>query len=102
MNNHINFADFMELWHWKNKPLLVMDKMYLNDEFDTILMQLADEHGDTLSNIKRYDIEFEFAIFPEFSPLRLSAYINPKYTEAEVVGVFIGQNFIIVYLDDLR
>lgn len=99
MNNHINFYDFMELWHWKNKPLLVMDKLYLNDEFDTVLMELSDHREDTLENIKQYDIEFEFAIFPEFSPLKLSAYILPKYTEAEVVGVFVGHDFIIVYLD---
>ena len=99
MNNHINFYDFMELWHWKNKPLLVMDKLYLNDEFDTVLMELSDHHKDTLENIKQYDIEFEFAIFPEFSPLRCSVYIQPKYIEAEVVGVFVGQGFIIVYLD---
>ena len=75
MNNHINFYDFMELWHWKNKPLLVMDKLYLNDEFDTVLMELSDHHKDTLENIKQYDIEFEFAIFPEFSPFRCSVYI---------------------------
>lgn len=74
MGNHINFYDFMELWHWKNKPLLVMDKLYLNDEFDTVLMELSDHHVDTLENIKQYDIEFEFAIFPEFSPLRCSVY----------------------------
>ena len=102
MNNHINFYDFMELWHWKNKPLLVMDKMYLEDEFDDVLMELADNHQDTLENIKQFDVEFEFAIFPEFSPLRCSVYIQPKYTEAEVVGVFVGQDFIIVFLDDLR
>ena len=102
MNNHINFYDFMELWHWKNKPLLVMDKLYLNDDFDTVLMELSDHHEDTLENIKQYDIEFEFAIFPEFSPLRCSVYIQNKYTEAEVVSVFIGQDFVIVYLDDLR
>ena len=101
-NNHINFYDFMELCHWKNKPLLVMDKMYLNDEFDNELMSLADHHNDTLDNILEHDIEFEFAIFPQFSPLRCSAYIKPKYTEAEVVGVFVGQDFIIVYLDDLE
>lgn len=99
MNNHINFYDFMELWHWKNKPLLVMDKLYLNDEFDTVLMELSDHHEDTLENIKQYDIEFEFAIFPEFSPLKSTAYIQPRYTEAEVIGVFVGQDFIIVYLD---
>lgn len=102
MNNHINFYDFMELWHWKNKPLLVMDKLYLNDEFDTVLMELSDHHEDTLENIKQYDIEFEFAILPEFSPFRCSVYIQPMYTEAEVVSVFIGQDFVIVYLDDLR
>ena len=102
MNNHINFYDFMELWHWKNKPLLVMDKMYLEDEFDDVLMELADHHQDTLENIKQFDIEFEFAIFPEFTPLKLSAYILPKYTQAEVVGVFVGLDFVIVYLDDLR
>ena len=102
MNNHINFYDFMELWHWKNKPLLVMDKLYLNDEFDTVLMKLSDNHKDTLENIKQYDIEFEFAIFPKFSLLRCSVYIQPKYTEAEVVGVFVGQDFVIVYLDDIR
>ena len=101
-NNHINFYDFMELWHWKNKPLLVMDKLYLNDEFDTVLMELSEHRADTLENIKQYDIEFEFAIFPEFSSLRCSAYIKPKYTEAEVVGVFVGQDFVIVYLDDLE
>ena len=91
MNNHINFYDFMELC-----------KMYLEDEFDDVLMELADNHQDTLENIKQFDVEFEFAIFPEFSPLRCSVYIQPKYTEAEVVGVFVGQDFIIVFLDDLR
>ena len=101
MGNHINFADFMNLWHWKNNPLLVMDKLYLEDGFDDDLMVLADNHQDTLENIKMFDIEFEFAIFPEFTPLRLSAYILPKYTEAEVVGIFVGQDFVIVYLDDL-
>ena len=99
MENHINFADFMNLWHWKNKPLLVMDKLYLNDEFDTVLMDLSDHHEDTLENIKQYDIEFEFAIFPEFSPLKSTVYIQPRYTEAEVMGFFVGQDFIIVYLD---
>lgn len=102
MGNHINFADFMELWHWKNKPLLVMDKLYLEDEFDNELMILADNHTDTLKNIRKFDIEFEFAIYPEFSPLRSTVYIQPKYTEAEVVGVFVGQDFVIVYLDDLE
>ena len=102
MNNHINFDNFMELWHWKNKPLLVMDKLYLEDSFDDELMVLADNHQDTLDNLKQFDIEFEFAIFPEFTPFKLSAYILPKYTNAEVVGVFVGQDFIIVYLDDLR
>ena len=99
MENHINFTDFMELWHWKNKLLLVMDKLYLEDEFDSIMMELADSHLDRLEHIKQYDIEFEFAIFPEFTPLKLSAYILPKYTEAEVVSVFVGEDFIIVYLD---
>lgn len=99
MENHINFADFMNLWHWKNKPLLVMDKLYLEDSFDDDLMVLADNHQDTLDNIKQFDIEFEFAIFPEFTPLKSTAYIQPRYTEAEVMGVFVGQDFIIVYLD---
>ena len=99
MENHINFADFMNLWHWKNKPLLVMDKLYLEDGFDDDLMVLADNHQDTLKNIKMFDIEFEFAIFPEFSPLKCTCYIQPKYIEAEVVGVFVGRDFIIVYLD---
>ena len=99
MENRINFADFMNLWHWKNKPLLVMDKMYLEDEFDDVLMNLADNHQDRLEHINQFDIEFEFAIFPEFTPLKLSAYILPKYTEAEVIGVFVGHDFIIVYLD---
>ena len=99
MENHINFADFMNLWHWKNKLLLVMDKLYLEDEFDNIMMELADSHLDRLEHIKQYDIEFEFAIFPEFSPLKSTAYIQPRYTEAEVMGVFVGQDFIIVYLD---
>lgn len=102
MENHINFNDFMNMWHWKNKPLLVMDKLYLEDEFDTYLMELADSHLDKLEHIKQYDVEFEFAIFPEFSPLRCSVYIQPKYTESEVVSVFVGQDFIIVFLDDLR
>ena len=99
MENHINFADFMNLWHWKNKPLLVMSAFYLEDDFDTELMVLADHHNDTLDNIIEYDIEFEFAIFPEFSPLKSTVYIQPRYTEAEVMGVFVGQDFIIVYLD---
>ena len=99
MKNCINFADFMELWHWKNKTLLVADKVLLDDEFDTILMELSDHHKDTLENIKQYDIEFEFAIFPEFSPLKSTVYITPMYTEAEVSRVFVGQDFIIVYLD---
>lgn len=102
MNNHINFDNFMELWHWKNKPLLVMDKMYLEDDFDDVLMEMADNHQDTLENLKQFDIEFEFAIFPEYTPLKLSAYILSKYTEAEVVGVFVGRDFVLVYLDDLR
>lgn len=97
--NKINFADFMNLWHWKNKPLLVMDQMYLEDTFDDELMVMADNHQDTLDNIKQYDVEFEFAIFPEFTPLKLAVYIQPKYAEAEVVGVFVGKDFIIVYLD---
>lgn len=99
MENHINFADFMNLWHWKNKPLLVMSAFYLEDNFDSELMELADRHLDLLENIKEYDIEFEFAICPEFSPLKSTVYIQPKYTEAEVIGVFVGQDFIIVYLD---
>lgn len=98
--NKINFADFMNLWHWKNKPLLVLDKLFLeDDDFDSELMVLADNHQDTLENIKQFDIEFEFALFPEFSPLRCTVYIQPKYTAAEVMGVFVGQDFIIVYLD---
>ena len=97
--NKINFADFMNLWHWKNKTLLVMDKLYLEDNFDDELMVLADSRLDSLDHIKQYDIEFEFAIFPEFSPLKSTAYIQPRYTEAEVMGVFVGQDFIIVYLD---
>lgn len=87
MNNHINFYDFMELWHWKNKPLFVMDKMYLEDSFDDTLMLLADAHQDKLERIKKFDIEFEFAIFSEFSPLKSTVYIQPRYTEAEVIGV---------------
>lgn len=97
--NKINFADFMNLWHWKNKPLLVMDKLYLEDEFDNELMSLADMGQDRLEYLKEFDIEFEFALFPEFSPLKCTCYIQPKYTEAEVVGVFVGRDFIIVYLD---
>ena len=97
--NKINFADFMNLWRWKNKPLLVMSAFYLEDDFDTELMVLADDHNDTLDNIMGYDIEFEFAILPEFSPLKSTVYIQPRYTEAEVMGVFVGRDFIIVYLD---
>lgn len=97
--NKINFADFMKLWHWKNKPLLVMDSGALDEEFDNDLMILADNHEDRLENIKQFDIEFEFALLPEFTPLRCTVYLKPKYTEAEVIGVFVGQDFIIVYLD---
>lgn len=97
--NKINFADFMNLWHWKNKLLLVMDKLYLEDGFDDELMVLADSHLDRLEHIKQYDIEFDFAIYPEFTPLKCTTYLQPKYTEAEVIGVFVGEDFIIVYLD---
>ena len=90
----MTLSDFMGIWTLSNRTVIVCDSKYYDNAFDEL-----DNINDGNGNIDDFRNHMEFAFVPywsEFSPLY---YLHPKYADAEVDAFYIGDTYIIVWLD---
>lgn len=86
--------DFMGAWTLSNRTVIVCDAKYYDNAFDEL-----DDINDGNGSIDDFRNYMEFAFVPYWSEFAPEYYLHPKYADAEVYAFYIGDTYIIVWLD---
>jgi hypothetical protein len=87
-------ADFMNMWTRANRSVIICDSKCSDDCFDDV-----DDLNDGKARIQDFNNYIEFAFIPHYSQFNSKYYLHPKFAFAEVTEFFIGDTYIIVWLD---
>ncbi len=90
----MTLSDFVGMWTLSNRTVIVCDAKYYDNAFDK-LDNINDGNG-SIDDFRNY---MEFAFVPYWSEFAAMYYLHPKYTDSEVDAFYIGDTYIIVWLD---
>ena len=87
-------ADFMDMWTRANRSVIICDSKYFDDCFDEV-----DDLNEGKARIQDFNNHMECAFIPYYSQFNSKYYLHPKFAFAEVTEFFIGDTYIIVWLN---